>query len=182
MHKQNILKIHIAILMILSFYNTVFSAATSKDEFIALDKAIKTEDLPKIKAYDRTTLLELKDDAKNNLLHRAASYNKLEIGEYFISIGSIGFIDQVNKKGYTPLDVAVLGNRVKFAQLLINAGADKNKALYTAVEVDNPKAVQLLLSLGADINTTVLDGYTTPYEQAVTCKSKKVILFLNRMK
>lgn len=164
--------------MILSCYNAVFGAATSKDEFTLLDKAIKTNDLAKIMACEATKLLELKDAYNNNLLHRAASYNQIKIGEYLISIG---VKHQMNKKGYMPLDVAVLGHRIEFARLLINAGANKNRALYVAVEVDNPKAVNLILSLGADLNTTDLDGFTTPYEQAIICESKKVIRFLNEM-
>ncbi|XP_034648205.1 NF-kappa-B inhibitor beta [Trachemys scripta elegans] len=94
-------------------------------------------------------------------------------------------LDCTNYDGYTPLHVAVLRKDLEVVKLLVDAGADLNKAemscgrspLHLAVESQSPEVVECLLRAGADPRARMNAGYT-PIYSAVHRPSQKILQLL----
>jgi ankyrin repeat protein len=151
----------------------------SSPSFATMDRTIRKGKLSKIKTFvsaDKSNVLSARDADGNSLLHRAVAHRQLEIAEFLVRAGADK--DQINKKGYTPLDVACIINHEKIIELMLNVGADKNRALAVAVERDCPETAKRLISLGADPNGKGPGGNTL-LEHARLCESNKVIPLLS---
>ena len=100
-----------------------------------------------------------------SLLHIAAESCNFEIVEYLLSKGLD--INQISENG-TPLELAIMWNKLDMAQFLISKNADPNgsKGKYfppcvvMASSMNNLSAINLLIHAGADVNLCGADGVT----------------------
>ena len=99
------------------------------------------------------------DGPDSFLLHKAAAYEALEIGDYLIQNGVA--LNQYDHEGNTPLHVAAIHHHAGMVQRLLEAGADvqrkqnsglKGTALMLAARVPDPELLDLLINHGARVN------------------------------
>uniref|UniRef100_A0A8C8VI50 NFKB inhibitor beta n=1 Tax=Pelusios castaneus TaxID=367368 RepID=A0A8C8VI50_9SAUR len=94
-------------------------------------------------------------------------------------------LDCTNYDGYTPLHVAVLRKNLEMVKLLIDSGADLNKAelscgrspLHLAVESQSSEVVECLLRAGVDTGAQMYVGYT-PIYSAMHRPNQKILQLL----
>ena len=119
-------------------------------------------------AIEREVESEFSMPRKTSMLYTAIEWNDTVRVRKLLSETGDGSVD-VNKyvdTGETPLLVAVIARRAPIVKLLLEHGADVNKAskntrftpLFASVASGDVDMVKLLLEYGADINAKLMDG------------------------
>ena len=114
----------------------------------------------------------LKEQGENEINSERLAKHFREI-DANILFGKKADINVKNKRGYTPLHIAILSSNYEFASDLLEKGADRdaknnkeNTPLHIAIEYQSVPAVQLLLERGADINAQDGNGNTALHNMA----------------
>ena len=78
----------------------------------------------------------------------------------------IGAVNEVNESGWPPLHMAIQTGHKEVVEVLLEAGADKNKVVHyktpmdIAIQRDYAEVVELLLKAGVDKNKAIISGCT----------------------
>ncbi len=142
-HGFNVAKPSPVLIAIFSFDKKADSYPDSK---IILDNIVPT-----------LILINAKDYAEETVgLHLAAIWGCLECVEYFLNLGVDP--DIANKRGDTPLALAIAQGHQAVIDRLLKAGASPTSALIDAIKNNDHKNTKTLLELGAEPNVADKEG------------------------
>ena len=122
--------------------------------------AVKNHNLAQVKALIEKdiSLVSIKDNAGNTMLHNSVIIGSVEITEYLLSKGAD--INGVNTMLDTPLHEAINNGHDEVAKLLIVRGADVqkqntmgNSPLHVAAHKNRKAVAELLIERGADLES-----------------------------
>jgi ankyrin repeat protein len=114
------------------------------------------------------------DKEKGCILHSMAAGRPAANFQMMIDMAPEIDINTKDSKGFTPLHIATLNNRIDNVKVLIGAGADINlqsndglNALHVAAKLGNASITKLLLKKGSDRYLTDVNGYTALHMAAM---------------
>ena len=116
-------------------------------------------------------------------IHKAAKEGNIEAVKQHIAAGTD--VNAKDRKGETPLRIAITYGHKEIGELLITNGADMNAKsgrkewtpLYLAIFLNRWEFAELLIAKGADVNLSNKDG-TTPLHRAAGERGQKEIVEL----
>ena len=113
-------------------------------------------------------------------LHESARRNRKVIAKLLINKGAD--VNAMNKSVETPLDLAILHNHSKTADLLRKRGGKSGAvdSIHVAAELGNIEAVKQHLAAGVDVNAKDMKGRTPLYRAARNDQKETVTLLLGK--
>lgn len=172
---------HQNLLLEIVFFLCMSITSHSQDVF----NAVKANDLEKVKELisKDESMINLKDNNGNTLLHSATIIGSVPITEFLISVGAD--INSQDNRGYTPLHYACHYNIENIAILLIEKGAGvdikDNRGLtpvFLAARTGNLRVVKLLIEKGSDANPFIPGVWVTPLSWAAENGYREVVDYL----
>ena len=117
-------------------------------------------------------------------IHKAAKEGNIEAVKQHIAAGTD--VNAKNRKGETPLRIAITYGHKEIGELLITNGADMNAKsgrqewtpLYLAIFLKRWEFAELLIAKGADVNLSIKDGITPLHRAAGEWGQKEIVELL----
>jgi len=116
------------------------------------------EEVKRLVESNPTCLNAQSDETGQTPVFIAATMNRIDIIEYLA--GKDANLETRDNRGLSPMDAAVVNEKIEVIKCLAKYGADINASMFTAVMAGKTDAIECLKELGADLEAKNRDGMT----------------------
>jgi ankyrin repeat protein len=106
--------------------------------FLELIEACKVNDVYTVKTLieKNSGLISMTDTSNNNPYHICASYGNIDVLKYLLSVSSNKhYLNGLNREYRTPLHLAIEAGWTRCFKLLLDAGADIKRGVYSVATI-----------------------------------------------